>query len=208
MSAPALEQLLTLETALWEKGCSAVCGVDEAGAGPLAGPVYAAAVILAPDAPIEGLYDSKKLSAKTRERLYPQILERAAAWAIAAVGQEEIDQINILQARLKAMRLAVAGLSISPDSVLVDGDRDPGMEVDTLLVKGGDASSASIAAASILAKVARDRYMVEMAALYPQYRFEKHKGYGTALHRALILEHGPCPLHRKSFLTKLKGGGA
>ena len=164
--------MYTFENTLREKGFSAVCGIDEAGCGPLAGPVYAAAVILNPDDPIEGLNDSKKLTEKKREALYPQIKERALAWAIASATAQEIDEINILQARLLAMRRAVEMLSIRPDQALVDGNRDPNIpDVPSLLIVGGDGKSASIAAASILAKVTRDHAMLELDKQYPQYLF-------------------------------------
>ena len=187
-----------------EKGFVAICGVDEAGCGPLAGPVCAAAVILNPEDPIPGLDDSKKLSEKKREALFPEIQKRALAYGIAFASAAEIDEINILQARFLAMRRAVEQLSVCPDFALVDGNRDPAIpKVETLCVVGGDAKSASIAAASILAKVTRDRWMLELDRQYPQYQFAKHKGYPTALHQELILEHGPCPEHRKTFLKKI-----
>jgi len=196
--------MYTFENTLREKGFTAVCGIDEAGCGPLAGPVYAAAVILDPKAPIEGLNDSKKLTEKKREALFPQIQERALAWAIASASAKEIDEINILQARLLAMRRAVELLDIRPDHVLVDGNRDPNIpDTPTLLIVGGDGKSASIAAASILAKVARDHDLLELDKQYPQYLFAKHKGYPTKLHVEKLLEHGPCPEHRQSFLTKI-----
>ena len=196
--------MYTFENTLREKGFSAVCGIDEAGCGPLAGPVYAAAVILNPDDPIEGLNDSKKLTEKKREALYPQIKERALAWAIASATAQEIDEINILQARLLAMRRAVEMLSIKPDQALVDGNRDPDIpDVPSLLIVGGDGKSASIAAASILAKVTRDHAMLELDKQYPQYLFAKHKGYPTKLHVEKLLEHGACPEHRQTFLKKI-----
>ena len=196
--------MYTFENTLREKGFSAVCGIDEAGCGPLAGPVYAAAVILNPDDPIEGLNDSKKLTEKKREALYPQIKERALAWAIASATAQEIDEINILQARLLAMRRAVEMLSIKPDQALVDGNRDPDIPgVPSLLIVGGDGKSASIAAASILAKVTRDHAMLELDKQYPQYLFAKHKGYPTKLHVEKLLEHGACPEHRQTFLKKI-----
>ena len=195
------------EEALAEKGFSALCGVDEAGCGPLAGPVYAAAVILDPAHRIDGLNDSKKLSEKKREQLFPEIQARARAWAIALAGVEEIDRMNILQARLLAMRRAISALEQRPDYILVDGNRDPKPEeAPTLLIVKGDAKSASIAAASILAKVARDRAMAVLDAEYPQYAFAKHKGYPTRLHRERILQYGPCPAHRRTFLKKLLSG--
>lgn len=196
--------MYTFENTLREKGFVAVCGIDEAGCGPLAGPVYAAAVILNPDDPIEGLNDSKKLTEKKREALYPQIKERALAWAIASATAQEIDEINILQARLLAMRRAVEMLSIKPDQALVDGNRDPDIPgVPSLLIVGGDGKSASIAAASILAKVTRDHAMLELDKQYPQYLFAKHKGYPTKLHVEKLLEHGACPEHRQTFLKKI-----
>lgn len=196
--------MYTFENTLREKGFVAVCGIDEAGCGPLAGPVYAAAVILNPDDPIEGLNDSKKLTEKKREALYPQIKERALAWAIASATAQEIDEINILQARLLAMRRAVEMLSIKPDQALVDGNRDPDIpDVPSLLIVGGDGKSASIAAASILAKVTRDHAMLELDKQYPQYLFAKHKGYPTKLHVEKLLEHGACPEHRQTFLKKI-----
>ena len=196
--------MYTFENTLREKGFTAVCGIDEAGCGPLAGPVYAAAVILDPKDPIEGLNDSKKLTEKKREALFLQIQERALAWAIASASAKEIDEINILQARLLAMRRAVELLDIRPDHVLVDGNRDPNIPgTPTLLIVGGDGKSASIAAASILAKVARDHDLLELDKQYPQYLFARHKGYPTKLHVEKLLEHGPCPEHRQSFLTKI-----
>lgn len=196
--------MYSFEEALLEKGFSAVCGVDEAGCGPLAGPVYAAAVILNPEYHIPGLNDSKKLSEKKRELLFPEIQNRALAWAIASASAEEIDQLNILQARLLAMRRAISALQVRPDYILVDGNRDPQPEeASTLLIVKGDAKSASIAAASILAKVARDHFMLELDVQYPEYAFAKHKGYPTRLHEERILQYGLCPQHRKTFLKKL-----
>ena len=195
--------MYTFETMLREKGCMAVCGIDEAGCGPLAGPVYAAAVILDPRDPIEGVDDSKKLSEKKREALYDQITRRARAWAVASASAEEIDQINILQARLLAMRRAVERLNTVPDYALVDGNRDPAIpDIPTLLIVGGDGKSASIGAASILAKVTRDRRMLELDVQYPQYQFARHKGYGTKLHYQMLYQYGPCPAHRVTFLKK------
>jgi ribonuclease HII len=186
---------------------SILCGVDEAGRGPLAGDVYAAAVILKKDAVIEGVNDSKKLSEKKREKLFDGIIEKSEAYCIATASVEEIDSINILQATMLAMTRAVKGLGITPDIALIDGNKAPEIDgVKTQAVIKGDATSASIAAASILAKVARDRYMKEIAEKYPQYAFEKHKGYGTKLHNELILEHGPSEVHRKTFLRKLLNG--
>ena len=192
------------ENDLRERGFQTVCGIDEAGCGPLAGPVYAAAVILDPNDPIEGLNDSKKLTEKKREALFPQIQQRALAWAIASASAQEIDEINILQARLLAMRRAVELLDIKPDYALVDGNRDPNIpDVPSLLIVGGDGKSASIGAASILAKVARDRFVsTELDEAYPVYQFAKHKGYGTKLHYAMLDKYGPCPQHRLTFLKK------
>ncbi len=192
------------ENGLAERGFTAVCGIDEAGCGPLAGPVYAAAVILDPNDPIEGLNDSKKLTEKKREALFPEIQKRARAWAIASASAKEIDEINILQARLLAMRRAVELLDIRPDYAMVDGNRDPKIPgVPSLLIIGGDGKSASIGAASILAKVARDHAMLELDERYPQYLFKKHKGYPTKQHVEKLLEFGPCPDHRETFLKKI-----
>ncbi|MFR5798909.1 MAG: ribonuclease HII [Oscillospiraceae bacterium] len=179
------------------------CGVDEAGRGPLAGDVYAAAVILNPDNYIEGLNDSKKLSEKKREKLYDEIIEKAEDYCIARATIAEIEEINILNAAMLAMKRAVLGLATKPTLVLADGNKTPDVPCEVRAVVKGDGNSASIAAASILAKVTRDRYMLEMAKKYPEYGFEKHKGYGTKLHREKILELGPCPIHRPSFLNKI-----
>lgn len=185
-----------------------VCGVDEAGRGPLAGPVYAAAVVLSPDRPIEGLNDSKKLSEKKREALYAFIIERAESYCIASASVEEIEKYNILGATYLAMTRAVQGLSVRPQLALIDGNRiPPQLNVQAQTVIKGDAQSESIAAASILAKVTRDRLLVELDARYPQYGFAAHKGYGTAAHTAALLEYGPCPEHRPSFLKKILGDG-
>ncbi|MEW5972960.1 MAG: ribonuclease HII [Pseudomonadota bacterium] len=176
-----------------------VAGADEAGRGPLAGAVYAAAVILDPARPIEGLNDSKKLTARRREILFDAIRERALAWCIASASVEEIDRINILHASMLAMQRAVAGLAHAPTLVLVDGNRAPAFACPARAIVGGDALEPAISAASILAKVARDRSMLELHALHPQYGFDKHKGYPTAEHLAALAEHGPCPEHRVSF---------
>ena len=185
-----------------------VCGVDEAGRGPLAGPVYAAAVILSPDRPIVGLNDSKKLSEKKREALYDVIIEQAQAYCIASASVAEIEELNILGATYLAMTRAVNGLSTTPDLALIDGNRiPPQLGVSAQTVVKGDAQSESIAAASILAKVTRDHLLIEMDAQYPQYGFAVHKGYGTAAHTAALKEYGPCPEHRPSFLKKILGGG-
>jgi ribonuclease HII len=179
------------------------CGVDEAGRGPLAGPVVAAAVILDPARPIIGLADSKKLTAARRERLAVEIREKALAWAIAAATVEEIDAINILQATLLAIRRAVAGLKLQPEEVLIDGNRCPVLDLpETVRVRaiiGGDATVMVISAASILAKTSRDADMLALHACYPQYGFDRHKGYGTAAHLAALRRHGPQTVHRKSF---------
>lgn len=191
------------ERALWAEGKSLVCGVDEAGRGPLAGPVTAAAVILNPDDLIDGLNDSKKLSEKKREALFGPICQRSLAWGIGWASPEEIDQVNILNATFLAMQRAVKQLNLTPDIVLVDGNRDPSLTLETRCIVGGDGKSASIAAASILAKVSRDRLMCELALQYPQYGLEIHKGYPTQAHRNAVLQWGPSPIHRKSFLKKL-----
>lgn len=200
-------QTLWLTEESFTQGASAVCGVDEAGRGPLAGPVCAAACILPRGSVFEGLNDSKKLSEKQRERLYGQITERAISWSVCLADERTIDEINILQATFRAMRGAVEGLSVRPELCLVDGNRDPLLGIKTLTVVHGDAQCPSIAAASILAKVTRDRLMLEYAAQYPQYGFEKHKGYGTKAHYAALDQYGPCPIHRRSFLTKRYGTG-
>lgn len=195
-----MNQLLwEFEHAFTQQGYTAICGVDEAGRGPLAGPVYAAAVILPLDCEIEGLNDSKKLTAKKRDRLFDEICETAISYCIASASVEEIDSINILHAAMLAMTRAIEGLSVQPDLALIDGNRSPNSEIETLPIVKGDARSASIAAASILAKVARDRVMDEMAKEYPEYAFEKHKGYPTKLHYEMIEKYGILPVHRKSF---------
>jgi len=191
--------MLEIETELYTQGYCNIAGVDEAGRGPLAGDVYAAAVILPPGLLIDGINDSKKLSEKKREQLYDVVCDNAIAYCVASVSAQEIDEINILEATFLAMRKAVAGLSIPPDFVLIDGNRIKGIDTAHRTVVKGDSLSASIAAASILAKVSRDRYMAAQAELYPQYRFEAHKAYGTKEHMALIAEHGPSPIHRRTF---------
>lgn len=178
-----------------------IAGVDEAGRGPLAGPVVAAAVILHPGAEILGINDSKKLSEKKRETLYPEILDKAMAVGIGIVSAARIDEINILQATYEAMRKAVEGLCFSPDLLLVDAVTIPGLAVKQVPIIKGDAKSLSIGAASIVAKVTRDHLMRELDAIYPEYGFEGHKGYGTAAHIAALKEFGPCPVHRRSFIT-------
>lgn len=188
-------------------GYSLVCGCDEAGAGPLAGPVYAAAVILPLGGEIPGLDDSKKLTEKKRESLFPLIQERALACSVAWVDADEIDATDILSARMRAMQLAIDGLSLRPDFALIDGNRDRGrtssITVPHRCIVKGDSLSASVAAASVLAKVSRDHFMLEMAERYPQYRFDLHKGYGTKLHYELLRQYGPSPIHRRAFLKSL-----
>ena len=190
-----------------EAGFQAVCGCDEAGAGPLAGPVYAAAVILPFGTEIPGLNDSKKLTEKKREALFPIVKEQALAWSVAFVSAEEIDRTDILSARMKAMQLAVDGLRLPADFALIDGNRDKGktsaITTRHRCIVKGDSLSASIAAASILAKVSRDHCMLELAEQYPEYRFDKHKGYGTKLHYELLRTYGPSPIHRRTFLKHL-----
>ena len=200
-----MSELWTYEREAWAEGYETVCGVDDAGAGPLMGPVYAAAVILPRECEIEGLNDSKKLTEKKREALFDIILNTAIAYGIARIEAAEIDATDILSARMKAMHLAMEALGQPIDMALIDGNRDKGKsftitEPHRLLVKG-DSKSASIAAASILAKVSRDRYVVDVLdKQYPEYQFAKHKGYGTALHKELYLKYGPCPEHRLTFL--------
>ena len=199
--------LWTYEREQWNSGCSILCGVDEAGAGPLAGPVYAAAVILPREIDLPGLNDSKKLTPKKRDALFDQITAAAEAYSIAVATAEEIDELDILNARMLAMNRAIAGLSVQPDLCLIDGNRDHGSRVSITAphrcLVGGDGKSASIAAASILAKVSRDRYAAEVLETeYPQYQFAKHKGYGTKLHYELLDQYGPCPAHRRTFLKK------
>ncbi len=195
------------ENTVKANGYHSICGIDEAGRGPLAGPVFAAAVILPENAVIDGINDSKKLSEKKREALYDVITKTALSWSVGFATEAEIDEINILQATFLAMKRACDGLTIKPDFALVDGNRMPNLGVETQLIIKGDALSASIAAASILAKVSRDRLMYEIDRLYPEYRFAKHKGYGTALHTELLKKYGPCPVHRKTFLKKILGDG-
>lgn len=198
-----MNKLWELEEELYAGGAKLICGIDEAGRGPLAGPVCAAAVILPRGLEIPGLDDSKKLSEKKREELFEQIKEKALCYGIAFADVEEIEELNILGATFLAMNRAFEKLSLKPDIALVDGNRDPGLGLDTRLIVKGDSRCADIAAASILAKVTRDRYMLEMDRLYPQYHFEKHKGYGTKLHYEALREFGPSPIHRPSFLRKM-----
>lgn len=193
------------ERRLREAGYSLIAGTDEAGRGPLAGPVYAAAVILPKNCIIEGLNDSKKLSEKKREALFDIICEKAISYSIKSISEEIIDEINILNAALLAMNMAAEELSPKPDFVLVDGNKMRGMKFPHETLVGGDAKSINIAAASILAKVARDRYIKEISDKYPEYNFKKHKGYGTKEHIEALHKYGPCEIHRRSFLTKILG---
>ena len=194
-----------IEDELYAKGIQMICGIDEAGRGPLAGPVCAAAVILPPYLEIPGLDDSKKLSDKRRRELMPVIKEQAVAYGIAFASHEEIDEINILQATFLAMERALAQLSVRPDFALIDGNREKDFGLPVKTVVKGDSLSANIAAASILAKVTRDDLMEEMAKEYPAYGFEIHKGYGTKAHYAALTAHGPSPIHRMTFLKKFYG---
>ena len=199
--------LWTYEREQWNHGFSTLCGVDEAGAGPLAGPVYAAAVILPREIDLPGLNDSKKLTPKKRDALFDAITAAAVAYSVASVTAEEIDELDILNARMLAMDRAIEGLSIQPDLCLIDGNRDHGSAVAItaphITLVGGDGKSASIAAASILAKVSRDRYVTDVLDReYPQYQFARHKGYGTKLHYEMLDRYGPCPAHRRTFLKK------
>lgn len=195
--------LWQLESDLHAQGYGTLCGVDEAGAGPLAGRVYAAAVILPQGWDHPYLNDTKRVTPRRRDLLYEAITQEALAWSVAWAEPEEIDAINILQARMLAMERAIQGLSIPPDLALIDGNRSQGITTPNQTVVKGDSKSASIAAASILAKVCRDRHMVEMDRQYPQYGFAQHKGYPTKLHYERLRQYGPCPIHRKTFLTKL-----
>ncbi len=197
--------LWQIEQRYLNEGFQCICGIDEAGRGPLAGPVCAAAVILPPNFVIPGLDDSKKLSDKRRRELFPIIKESALAYGIGFADEKEIDEINILQATFLAMERAVAALSVKPDLLLIDGNRKKDFGIPAETVVHGDSLSASIAAASVLAKVTRDDLMLEIAEAYPGYGFEIHKGYGTKAHYAALRELGPCPIHRMSFLRKFYG---
>lgn len=199
------ENMWEIENSYFEKGFRLICGVDEAGRGPLAGPVCAAAVILPPNHNIPGLNDSKKLSDKKRRELYPLIKEQAVAYGIAFASEQEIDDINILQATFLAMQRAIDQLSVKPDFALIDGNREKDFGVPVKTVVHGDSLSASIAAASVLAKVTRDDLMLKLSEQYPQYAFDIHKGYGTKAHYEAISAHGPCPVHRMTFLKKYYG---
>ena len=192
-----------IENGLRNEGYKLICGIDEAGRGPLAGPVFAAAVILPEEFDLPGLDDSKKLSEKKRDELYDLIIENALYYGIASASEGEIDEVNILNAVYRAMNRAADGLGVEPEICLIDGNRNAGITRNSICVVKGDSKCACIAAASILAKVSRDRFMLEMAEKYPQYHFEKHKGYGTKLHYECIREHGPSEIHRKSFLKKM-----
>ena len=198
-----MTDLWELENEIYDSGVSLICGVDEAGRGPLAGPVCAAAVILPRNIEIVGLNDSKKLSEKSREKLYDEIREKAVSFGIAFASVEEIELLNILNAAMLAMNRAIAQLEPQPELALIDGNRSSAIEINSRCVIKGDAKCADIAAASILAKVTRDRYMLEMAEKYPEYHFERHKGYGTKLHYEALREYGPCEIHRPSFLRKM-----
>lgn len=190
------------EEKAWQNGYSAVCGVDEAGRGPLAGPVCVAAVILPAGIVIEGLNDSKKLSEKKREALFDIITENAVSWSVSLVDEKKIDEINILQATYRAMRQAVEGLPHPADFAYIDGNRMEGLDLPYECVVSGDARIPSIAAASVVAKVTRDRLMRDFAVRYPVYGFERHKGYGSRAHHEALLQYGPCPIHRRTFLKK------
>ena len=195
----------TYELEAIKNGATSVCGIDEAGRGPLAGPVFAAAVIMPVGCEIEGLNDSKKLSEKKRDALFDEIINKAVAYSIASVDEKTIDEINILQADFVAMRKAVELLPVKADFALVDGNQYPHTGIKELAIVKGDSKSPSIAAASILAKVSRDRYMYELDKQYPEYQFAKHKGYGTKLHYECIEKYGISPVHRRSFLKKIIG---
>ena len=197
--------LWKIEDDYLNRGTRLICGVDEAGRGPLAGPVCAAAVILPPHIELPGLNDSKKLTDKRRRELFPLIQEVAVAYGLGFASQEEIDEINILQATYLAMERAIAQLPVSPEQLLIDGNRAKDFGIPTQTVVKGDSLSASIAAASVLAKVARDDWMLEAAREYPQYGFEIHKGYGTKAHYEALTAHGLCPIHRRTFLKKFYG---
>lgn len=205
MRRPAMEthDLWEMERDFYQQGYRLICGADEAGVGPLAGAVYAGAVILPREWMPKGLNDSKKLTPKTRDRLFDEITAHAITWAVASVSEKEIDEINILNARMLAMDQAIRALNPMPDFALIDGDKNRGISVPNTIMIKGDSRSASIAAASILAKVSRDRYMCELDAAYPQYGFAKHKGYPTKLHYEMLRTYGPCPIHRRTFLKNL-----
>ena len=201
----SVENMWEIEDGFYSRGVNVICGVDEAGRGPLAGPVCAAAVILPKHLQLPGLTDSKKLSDKKRRELFPLIREQALAWGVGFASEAEIDEINILQATFLAMKRAMAQLSLSPELALIDGNRETDFGLPVHTVVKGDSLSANIAAASILAKVSRDDYMLDMARQYPQYGFEIHKGYGTRAQYDALREFGPCPIHRRTFLRKFYG---
>lgn len=198
-----MQELWELENEIYDAGEQLLCGVDEAGRGPLAGPVCAAAVILPRGLCIPGLNDSKKLTEKKREALYDVICSSAVSYGIAFATVDEIEEVNILNAAMLAMNRAIESLSVQPSLALIDGNRNSAIKIPSRCVVKGDAKCADIAAASVLAKVTRDRYMLKMAEKYPQYKFEKHKGYGTKDHYAALREYGPCEIHRPSFLRKM-----
>lgn len=198
-----MTDLWTLENEIYAEGYTKICGVDEAGRGPLAGPVYAAAVILPQGLVIEGLNDSKKLTEAKREMLFSEITEKALSYSIAFASVSEIEELNILGATMLAMNRAIEGLSVMPELALIDGNRNKDIKINSRCVIKGDSLCADIAAASVLAKVSRDRHMLEMAEKYPEYHFDKHKGYGTKLHYEALREHGPSEIHRPSFLRKM-----
>ena len=198
-----MTDLWELENRIYEQGFRLICGVDEAGRGPLAGPVCAAAVILPKGIEIAGLNDSKKLTERKREALFQPIKDAALSYGIAFASVEEIEELNILRATFLAMNRAISQLSPRPELAIIDGNRNSGIELESHCVVKGDSLCADIAAASVLAKVSRDRYMMQMDELYPQYRFAKHKGYGTKLHYEMLREYGPSPIHRLSFLRKM-----
>ena len=198
------EVTLNFEQAFWRLGVQCVAGIDEAGRGPLAGPVVAAAVIFPVECFVDGVDDSKKLTHHRREELFPRIQEQALCVGTGIVGQQDIDEMNILQATFKAMHIAIASLTVRPEHLLIDGNRFTGNELPFTTIVDGDALCHAIAAASIIAKVTRDRIMVEQDALYPEYGFARHKGYGTAQHRAAIAHYGLCPIHRRSFCQNLR----
>ena len=197
-----MSELWNYEHICYDEGFEIVCGIDEAGRGPLAGPVCAAAVVLPRDLEIEGLNDSKKLSDKRRRVLFDEITAQAVTYGIAFATEQEIDEINILQATFLAMRRALAQLSIQPSIALIDGNRETDFGLPVRTIVKGDSLSANIAAASILAKVTRDDFMLEQAKLYPEYGFDIHKGYGTKVHYEALRKYGPCPIHRRTFLKK------
>lgn len=195
--------LFEFDKEIKKEGYNIICGVDEAGRGPLAGPVYACAIIMKEDFIIPEVNDSKKLTEKKREELYDIILENALDWSVASVSEKEIDEINILNATMKVMDMAISGLKITPDLALVDGNQNRGIKQNNKTVIKGDAKSYNIAAASIIAKVTRDRFIIKMDELYPQYGFKKHKGYGTKEHIENIRKYGPCEIHRRTFLKNI-----